>query len=54
MDKYIPPYEITNKMLDYVSKIMESIGKLNNYCNLEKMPIMRRNNKIKSIYIHFY
>ena len=50
MDKYKPPYEITNKMLDYVSKIMELIGNLNNYYNLEKMPIMRRNNKIKSIH----
>ena len=50
MDKYKPPYEITNKMLDYVSKIMELIGNLNNYCNLEKMPVMRRNNKIKSIH----
>ena len=50
MNKYKPPYEITNKMLDYVSKIMELIGNLNNYCNLEKMPVMRRNNKIKSIH----
>ena len=50
MNEYKPPYEITNKMLDYVSKIMELIGNLNNYYNLEKMPIMRRNNKIKSIH----
>ncbi len=50
MEKYKPPYEITSKMLDYVSKIMETIGSLNNYYDLEKMPIMRRNNKIKSIH----
>ena len=50
MNEYKPPYEITNKILDYVSKIMELIGNLNNYYNLEKMPIMRRNNKIKSIH----
>ncbi len=50
MEKYKPPYEITNEMIDYVSKIMELIGKINNYYDLDKMPIMRRNNKIKSIH----
>lgn len=50
MEEYIPPCEITNKMLDYVAKIMEIIGKLNNYYDLDKKPVMRRNNKIKSIH----
>lgn len=50
MEKYTPPYTITGQMLDYVSDIMEKIGKLNNYYNLEKMPILRKNNRIKSIY----
>ncbi len=37
-------------MLDYVSKIMELVGNLSNYYDLDKMPIMRRNNKIVSIH----
>ena len=28
MDKYIPPYKITDKMLDYISKIMEKVGEI--------------------------
>ena len=50
MNKYVPPFTITNKMLDYVSSIMEKIGKLDNYNNFNKMPILRRNNRIKSIH----
>ena len=50
MDKYIPPFEITNNMLDRISSIMKSIGKLDNYKNLNKMPILRRNNRIHSIH----
>ena len=30
MENYIPPYEISNKMIDYVAKIMEKIGKIVN------------------------
>lgn len=50
MIDYKPPYTITNKMLDYVSSIMEKIGKLDNYTNFNKMPTLRRNNRIISIY----
>ena len=50
MEKYIPPFNITNKMLDYVSNIMEKIGKLDNYNNLNKMPVLRKNNRINSIH----
>lgn len=50
MENYIPPYEISNKMLDYVSKIMEKIGKMDNFNNLNKMPILRKNNRINSIH----
>ena len=38
MDNYIPPYN------------MKKIGKLDNYKDLDKMPILRRNNRIKSIH----
>lgn len=50
MENYVPPYTITNTMLEYVSSIMEKIGKLDNYTNFEKMPNLRRNNRIKSIH----
>ena len=50
MVNYVPPFAITNKMLDYVSNIMEKIGKLDNYTNFNKMPVLRKNNRIKSIH----
>lgn len=50
MNNYIPPFEISNKMLDSISSIMRSIGKLDNYKDLNKMPILRRNNRIQSIH----
>lgn len=50
MGKYVPPFEISNEMLNLVSSIMEKIGKLSNYAYLDKMPIFRRNNRIKSIH----
>ena len=34
MNKYAPPFEITNKMLDLVASIMKKIGKLDNYKDL--------------------
>ena len=50
MVNYVPPFTITNKMLDYISNIMEKIGKLDNYTNFNKMPVLRKNNRIKSIH----
>jgi len=50
MDNYIPPFDITNIMLDRVSSIMKKIGKLDNYKDLNKMPVLRRNNRIRSIH----
>lgn len=50
MEKYIPPYRITDKILDYVSKIMEKIGEINSYINLNRMPELRKQNRINSIH----
>ena len=50
MKDYVPPFTITNTMLDRISSIMKKIGKLDNYKDLNKMPILRRNNRIKSIH----
>ena len=47
MQNYIPPFEITNIMLERVSSIMKKIGGLENYKDLNKMPVLRRNNRIK-------
>lgn len=50
MKQYEPPFTITNIMLDRISSIMKKIGKLDNYKDLNKMPVLRRNNRIKSIH----
>lgn len=49
-EKYIPPYEITDEMLELVSQIMENLGKLNGVNKLEKLPRLRRVSRIKSIH----
>lgn len=50
MNNYVPPFTITNIMLDRISSIMKKIGKMDNYKELNKMPVLRRNNRIKSIH----
>ena len=50
MDKYIPPFEISNEMLQKVSDIMEKIGKLDSYSNLDKTPYLRKQTKINSVH----
>lgn len=50
MNDYIPPFTITNIMLDRISSIMKKIGKMDNYNDLNRMPVLRRNNRIKSIH----
>ncbi len=47
---YKPPFSITNKMLNYSMAITEKIGKITTFKSLARMPILRRNNKIKSIH----
>ena len=50
MSKYVPPFTITNKMLKLIGNIMEKIGNLDNFDNLNKMPVLRKNNRIRSIH----
>ena len=50
MENYIPPFEITNYMLDLTASIMKKIGQLDNYRDLNKMPVLRRENRIRSIH----
>lgn len=50
MDKYVPPFELTNEMFEYSAKIMEDLGKLSNVNELEKLPRLRKVSRIKSIH----
>ena len=50
MDAYTPPFEITNSMVDRISSIMKSIGKLDSYEDFSKMPYLRRNGRIRSVH----
>ncbi len=50
MDKYIPPYDITEEMLGLTSEIMELVGGLNNVNDLDKLPRLRKVSRIKSIH----
>jgi len=50
MKRYIPPFEITDEMILLISSIMEKIGKINSFDNLSRLPILRKQNRIKSIH----
>ena len=50
MEKYTPPFTITNEMLSLVSSISEKVGKISITSNLENKPHLRKNNRIKSIH----
>ncbi len=50
MDNNIPPYEITDKMLNYVSDIMRKLGETNYLEKLNKYPDLRRKFRIQSIH----
>ncbi len=47
---YKHPFSITNKMLNYSMSITEKIGRITVFKSLTKMPILRRNNKIKAVH----
>ena len=50
MEKYVPPFEITAKMLTKATTISEKITKLDNFSNLNKKPYLRKQTKINSIH----
>ena len=50
MSNYVPPFKFTSTMVDYISSIMEKIGKLDNYTSFNKRPLLRKNNRIRSIH----
>ncbi len=50
MGTFIPPYTISEKMLEQVSAISEKVGKITGHRELESKPHLRRNNRIRSIH----
>ena len=49
MDKYVPSYDITEEMLELTAEITEDLGKLSGINDLERLPRLRRVNRIKPI-----
>ncbi len=50
MDRYEPPFAITNQMISLVSDISEKLGRIAAYRSLDTKPQLRRNNRIKSVH----
>ncbi len=50
MDKYVPPFGITNEMMLLVARIAEKIGRITGYRSFDAKPHLRRNNRIRSIH----
>ena len=50
MSEYIPPYKISDRMLELVSSISEKVGRITTHKELESKPHLRRNNRIRSIH----
>lgn len=50
MEKYTPPFHITNAMLSLVSSISEKIGRIGVTGSTQAKPHLRKNNRIKSIH----
>ena len=50
MSDYVPPFVISNTMLELVSEISEKVGRINSHKELENKPYLRRNNRIRSIH----
>lgn len=50
MDKYIPPFTITNKMFELTAQIMENLGRLSSVNEMERLPRLRKVSRVKSIH----
>lgn len=47
---YKPPFSITSKMLDKAVSITEKIERISTFQSLKRMPVLRKNNMIRSIH----
>lgn len=50
MERYVPPYHITDQMLNLVAQIAEKAERVSHFRMLETKPYLRRNNRIRSIH----
>ena len=50
MKDYIPPFSISERMMQLVSAISEKIGRISSHNQLESRPQLRKNNRIHSIH----
>ncbi len=50
MNDYKQPFDINDRIIHLLSSIMEEIGKIHNYKNLDKLPRLRKQNRIRSVY----
>ena len=49
MERWTPPFEITNQIVDAVAEIAELTGRLNGKDTLSANPMLRRSNRIRTI-----
>ncbi len=50
MDRYIPPYTISNEMVNLVSDISELISSIEGSLDFKHLPILRKQNRIRSVH----
>lgn len=50
MENYTPPFDISPLMLTLTASILEKLGELNLYHNLDAKPHLHRSNRIRSIH----
>lgn len=50
LEKYIPPYAITNTILELVAEISELVGSIGAWENMNANPQLRRDNRVKTIH----
>ena len=50
MNQYQPPFKITSKIIDYISRISEKIGEINSLENSPHQVKLRKENRIKTIH----
>ena len=50
MNQYQPPFKITSKVIDYISRISEKIGEINSLENSPHQVKLRKENRIKTIH----
>ena len=50
MERYEPPFTITNRMLGLTAGIAEKVGKITGLRSYETRPYLRRNNRIRSVH----